>query len=429
MNLCKKLFSLILIIALIIMPAATAVSAASTDGSNVQNAIAQEKEITAKYGSIEIKDIDIAAFANAPGLVSGVVPDITSPTAILVEASTGSVLYEKDADTRRSPASVTKIMTELLIIEAIEAGVISFDDEITTSRTASRMGGSQIFLREGEVMTAHDMFKSVVMNSANDAAVALAEHVSGSEEAFVVSMNARAAELGMVNTSFTNCSGLMESDEHYSTARDIAIMSRELLRHDLIRDFTTIWMDSLRGGETMLANTNRLVRYFEGTTGLKTGFTSTAGSCLAASAKRDGVEYISVTLGDKSSQERFESTRLLLSYAFATYTVIPATPDSVLLPIKVDLGQERYVQPETDATVGILLTRTEATQVTKTVTVATQLLAPVNKGDELGMLVIQVGDRVIAELPIVAANSSERLEWGDIYSRFLTMLIAPPESD
>ena len=421
MQKCKRVFIALLLLALIAVPAASA------EGNNIQNAMAQEAALTKIYGDFEIKDIDIAVFSRAEAAVAGVVPEITSPTAILIEASTGSVLFEKDADARRSPASVTKVMTELLVIEAIEAGLISFDDEITTSRYASRMGGSQIYLREGEVMTAHDMFKSVVLNSANDAAVALAEHVSGSEDAFVARMNARAAELGMLNTNFTNCSGLMESDEHYSTARDIAIMSRELLQHDLIREFTTIWMDSLRGGETMLANTNRLVRYFEGTTGLKTGFTSTAGSCLAASAKRDGVEYISVTLGDTSSQERFESARRLLSYAFATYTMIPATPDSVLLPIKVDLGEERYVQPEVDATTGVHITRAEASQITKTVTIASQLLAPIVEGDEVGRLIIQSGDSIIADFPIVAANSSARLEWDDIFTQFLSMLFVPED--
>ena len=421
MQVCKRILTAALIVALIAAPAAYA------EESTVQGAIAQEAVFTEIFGEIDIANIDIAAFSEAREAVAGVVPEITAPTAILIETTTGNVLYEKDADARRSPASITKIMTELLIIEAIEAGLMSFDDEITASRQASRMGGSQIYLREGETMTARDMFKSVVVNSANDAAVALAEHLAGSEELFVASMNARASGLGMLNTNFTNCSGLIESDEHYSTVRDIAIMSRELLRHDMIREFTTIWMDSLRGGETMLANTNRLVRYFEGTTGLKTGFTSTAGSCLAASAKRDGVEYISVTLGDTSSQERFENARLLLSYAFATYTIVPATPDSVLPPIKVDLGETRFVQPEVYSAAGIHLTRAEASQITKSVTIASQLLAPVNVGDEIGRLVIQVGDRIVAELPIVAANSSARLDWGDIFAKFLSMLFIPAD--
>ena len=421
MRIFKRIVASVLLIALIAVPAAYA------EESNVKTAIAQEAAYEEIHGDVEITDIDIRAFSEAANIVAGVVPEISSPTAILIEASTGEVLYEKDADVKRSPASITKVMTELLIIEAIEAGIISFDDEVTTSRYAASMGGSQIFLRQGETMTLRDMLKGVVINSANDAAVALAEHLAGSEAAFVVSMNARAAELGMVNTSFTNCSGLLESDNHYSTARDISLMSRELLQHDLIREFTTIWMDSLRGGKTMLVNTNRLVRYFEGTTGLKTGFTSAAGSCLASSAKRDGVEYISVTLGDKSSKDRFESASLLLSYAFATYTIIPATPDSVLLPIKVDLGHERFIQPEVATDVGIHLTRAEAGKVTKSVTIASQLLAPVSAGDEVGKLVFHVGDRVVAELPIVAATSSARLEWDDIFSKFLSMLFVPGE--
>lgn len=417
----KLIISVSLLLAIIAVPASTAVA------GSVDNAIAQEAAVTFDVSEVEINDIDIEAFSNAEETIAGAVPEITSPTAILIEASTGNVLYEKNADDRRSPASVTKIMTELLIMEALEAGAISLDDTVTTSTHANSMGGSQIWLKVGETMTVHELLQAVVVNSANDASVALAEHVAGSEESFVSMMNARASELGMVNTHFTNCSGLLESDEHYSTARDIAIMSRELMTHDLIRDYTTIWMDSLRGGETALVNTNRLVRFYEGTTGLKTGFTSTAGSCLAASAKRDGVEYISVTLGDSSSQNRFEAARQLLNYAFATYTVIPATPDSVLTPVKVDLGEERYVQPEVSGSGGILVNRADAGSVTKTVTIANQLLAPVNAGDEIGRLVMQIGDRVIADLPIVAANSSGRLGWGDIFAKFLSMLFVPTE--
>ena len=419
MHIHKRIVAALLLIALLAVPAAAA--------GSIENSKAQEAAYYRTHDKIEIKDIDIAAFSRAANVTAGTLPEISSPTAILIEASTGGVLYEKDADARRSLASITKIMTELLIIEAIESGVMSLDDEITTSRHAAGMGGSQIFLRQGEVMTARDMLKGVAVNSANDAAVALGEHLAGSEEAFVSIMNTRAAELGMVNTNFTNCSGLLESDEHYSTARDISLMARELLKHDLIREFTSIWMDSLRGGQTMLANTNRLVRYYEGTTGLKTGFTSLAGYCLAASAKRDGVEYISVTLGDKSSQERFENARLLLSYAFATYMIMPATPDNVLPPVKVDLGEERFIQPEVVASVGIHMSRADAAKVTQTVTLAQQLLAPVKKGDEIGKLVFQVGDRIIAELPILAANDSARLGWNDIFGQFMSMLVAPPK--
>ena len=426
MRIYKRIICVVLLLALLIVPP-TIITPVRAEGNNIENAKAQEAAYYRTHDKIEIKDIDIGAFSRAANVTAGTVPEITSPTAILIEASTGGILFEKDADVRRSPASVTKIMTELLTIEAVEAGVITLDDVVTTSRHAAGMGGSQIFLRQGETMTVRDMLKGVVINSANDAAVALAEHLAGSEEAFVASMNARAADLGMKNTNFTNCSGLLEPDEHYTTVRDISLMARELLSHDLIREFTTIWMDSLRNGETMLANTNRLVRYFDGTTGLKTGFTNLAGHCLAASARREGVEYISVTLGDKTSQERFESARLLLSYAFATYTVITVTTDSVLPPVKVDLGVERFVQPEIDAAVGIHLTRAAAAKVEKIVTLAPQLLAPVIAGDEIGRLEFRVDDEIIAEFPIIAANSSERLGWGDIFTEFLGMLVAPPE--
>ena len=270
---------------------------------------------------------------------------IQAPHAVLMEKTTGEVIYEKDAHTRCPPASVTKVMTMLLVAEAIEAGTISRDTVVTASESACSMGGSQIWLEPGERMTVSEMLKCVAVVSANDCAVALAELIAGSEEAFVQKMNQRAGELGMVDTHFTNCTGLHDDDEHYTSAYDIALMSRELIGHDMIKEYTTIWMDSIRDGEFGLSNTNRLIYGYEGATGLKTGFTSKAMYCLAATAERDGVEYIAVVLHGQTSQERFEDARTLLNYAFANYGLASLRPGQALPPIPVVMGTADSVQP------------------------------------------------------------------------------------
>jgi D-alanyl-D-alanine carboxypeptidase (penicillin-binding protein 5/6) len=373
-------------------------------------------------------ELDEGAFLDAQDAIAGAVPEITAPSAILIERGTGTVIYEKDADARREPASVTKIMTMLLVVEALEAGAIGIDDAVTVSPRAASMGGTQIYLREGEKMSVRDMLKGVAVNSANDAAVALAEHISGSEDAFVAEMNARATGLGMINTYFTNCSGLIKSAEHRTTARDVAAMSRELLGHSAIREYTQIWTDSLRDGGTALTNTNRLVRFYDGTTGLKTGYTSTAGYCLSASAARDGVEYIAVTLGDKTSNDRFESARALLSYAFATYTLVPAGPDAALAPIRVNLGKTPFIQPEIKGYASLLVTRAEARELTRALTIPEKLTAPVRTGDVIGFVTVKAGERTLAETQIIAGQSSERLGWGDIFLKLIQMLFESPEN-
>jgi D-alanyl-D-alanine carboxypeptidase (penicillin-binding protein 5/6) len=383
---------------------------------------AQEKE-----ADIDTAEFDGAEMSDAEEVFTGAAPEISSPSAILLEKETGTVIVEKNADERREPASVTKIMTILLTVEALEAEAIALDDSAVTSAHAASMGGSQIFLRENERMTVRELLKATVVNSANDAAVALGEHIAGSESAFVALMNARAAELGMTNTNFTNCTGLIKSETHLTTARDIAAMSRELISHPMIREYTTIWLDSLRGGETELANTNRLIRYFDGATGLKTGFTDGAGYCLSATAERDGVEYIAVTLGDKTSNERFENARMLLGYAFAAFTTVSARPESVLPPIRVDLGRAAYIQPEASGAEKLLVERAAAKDITKTLRLSSKLLAPVNVGDEVGVLTIKSGENVLAEVKILAGQSSERLNWGEIYGKFIELLFVTAE--
>lgn len=363
-------------------------------------------------------EVDAAVFEES-GVETAAGPEVSAPSAILIEKETGAVIFEKDADHKMEPASVTKVMTILLIAEAIESGSITLDDTVRVSEYAASMGGSQIFLAEGETMPVRDMLKSIVVASANDAAVAMAEHIAGSEGAFVQRMNDRAVELGMTNTVFCNCTGLLDQPEHMTTARDISIMSRELIRHDWIKEYTTIWMDTVRDGQFGLSNTNKLIRFYYGATGLKTGFTSRAGYCLSATAEKDGVEYIAVVLGCKSSSDRFESAKALLSYGFAAYTLVSATTDEPLTPIPVTLGRVDYVQPVLTGNEKLLVTRSQASSLERTVELAESIKAPVSAGDTLGNLKIASGGRLLAEIPIVAAEGTDALTVWDIFARLL----------
>ena len=252
--------------------------------------------------------------------------DIDGKSAVLMDVATGTVLYESNPHEPLAPASVTKVMTMLLIMEAIDSGKIGWDDMVTASEAAAAKGGSQIYLKVGETMRVSDMLKSIAVSSANDCACAMAEHIAGSESAFVSMMNARAAELGMKDTHFVNCTGLDDDDsakEHRTSAYDIALMSRELLKnHPMIKKYTTIWMDTVRNGTFGLSNTNKLIRFYNGATGLKTGYTSGAGYCLSASAQRDGMELIAVVMGCESSQVRNAACKSLLDYGFANFAVI-----------------------------------------------------------------------------------------------------------
>jgi D-alanyl-D-alanine carboxypeptidase (penicillin-binding protein 5/6) len=366
--------------------------------------------------------VDASVFKE--GVPAGSVAElnIKAPSAILMEKETGQVIYEKNADEPMEPASVTKVMTILLIVEALEAGKISLDDMVTTSAYAASMGGSQIWLEEGEQMSVRDMLKCVVVASANDCAVALAEYISGSESVFVARMNERAKELGMTNTNFTNCSGLLDDRTHLTTARDVAIMSRELIRHDMIKEYTKIWMDTVRNGEFGLTNTNKLIYYYKGATGLKTGFTSRSMYCLAATAERDGVEYIAVVMHADTSADRFESAKTLLSYAFANFTLVPVSPDRALLPVRVTLGKTPYVQPVIQGSDKLLTEKEIAPTVTKSVEIVDKVPAPVKAGDKLGSLIVKSGDKILGEYPIVAGDSVGRLSWGDVFVRFLRMM-------
>ena len=346
---------------------------------------------------------------------------VSAPSAILIEKQTGTILYEKDAHTKYEPASVTKVMTLLLTMEAIDAGDLGWEDTVTASPHAISMGGSQIWLKEHEQLSVRDMVKAVAVVSANDCAVALAEHIAGSEEAFVALMNRRAGELGMADTTFRNCTGLPAAG-HETSAHDIALMSRELiLRHPEIREFTTIWMDTLRDGQFQLSNTNKLIRYYEGATGLKTGYTATALHCLSATAERDGMELIAVVMHAPTSADRFESAKALLSYGFANYTLLPVYPE-IIPPVPVLLGEGEAVQPVPARECAILVKKSERGEVTTRTVLCDSVEAPVEAGQKLGYLQVFVGDALRDTIDLVAARSVERLTVGGIFKNLLRQL-------
>lgn len=347
--------------------------------------------------------------------------DLAAPSAILMEAATGTVLYESNAHERLRPASVTKIMTLLLVMEALEDGRISWDDTITTSSAAAAKGGSQIYLEENEQLSFEEMLKSVVVSSANDCATALAEHIAGSEAAFVGMMNERAAELGMQDTHFVNCTGLddePEAAEHLTSAWDIAIMSRELLKHSEIKKYTTIWMDTVRNGEFGLSNTNKLVRFYDGTTGLKTGYTSAAGYCLSASAERGGMELIAVVLHCQSSTDRFESAKALLNYGFSNYALVTPQPQAIG-SVPVVLGKSDALTPVPETSEPILIDKALAAGVQTEVQLDESVTAPVAEGQRLGTMTVRSGDKALAEIALVAPARVEALTFWDVFTQLL----------
>ena len=353
---------------------------------------------------------------------------VNAQSYVLMEKETGQVLAAANEHEQLEPASVTKVMTILLVMEAIDSGRLRYDDVVTASAYAASMGGSQVYLKENEQMTVEDLLKAVCVASGNDAAVALGEHIGGSMDNFVSMMNQRAAELGMEDTHFVNCTGL-PAEGHLTSAYDIALMSRELiLHHPDIRTFTTIWMDTLRDGAFTLANTNRLVRYYEGTTGLKTGSTDAAGYCLSATAERDGMELIAVVLKSPTSNDRFEGAKAMLNYGFASYQVVHAAPEQVLPPVAVTMGERPSVQPVLGEGSTLLLEK--GTQLEQEITLETQVPAPVEQGQQLGTLRLTAGENVVAEIPLVAGESVARLGYGQILERMLRMsfLLEPFES-
>ena len=347
-----------------------------------------------------------------------------SASALLMEAHTGQILYEKNPTQRRSIASVTKIMTLLLVMEALEAGTLSLQDTVTVSEHAAGMGGSQAYMEPGETLSVHEMLKAVAVASANDGAVALAEHLAGSEEAFVAKMNARAQELGMENTHFVNATGLDDGQEPYSCALDVARMSRALLQHPTILDYTTIWTDSIRNGAFGLANTNKLIRFYAGANGLKTGFTQKAGFCLSASAQKEGMQLIAVVLGGPSSQERFADAKTLLNYGFATYALFDPGPIQAA-PIPVWGGKESGVNPVCPSP-KLLVEKGLKNKIACRVELAGELTAPVLENQILGKIVYESEGKVVKELPITAKNAVEKADTGFLFHRLMHQFFLAP---
>ena len=346
-------------------------------------------------------------------------PEVNAKAVLLMEKTTGQVLYEEHAHDPLELASVTKVMTMLLIMEALEEGTITKETMVPVSATAAGMGGSQVYMKEGESFSVHDMLKAIAVASGNDACVAMAEYLAGSESAFVEKMNARAAELGMENTVFVNCTGL-PAEGHHSSAYDIALMSRQLLKyHPLIKNYTTIWMDTVRGGTFGLSNTNKLIRFYSGATGLKTGFTSGAGYCLSASAMRDGMELIAVVMGAETSQSRNAACKSLLDYGFANFAVVSPDLSDCDNQIPVRLGKDAGVSAVPEQDMALLIDKAQKSGVTSEVTLEPTVTAPVSRGQRLGTLTVKSGDLVLKEVPLVAAQEVERLSYGEIYRMVL----------
>jgi len=357
-----------------------------------------------------------------PCPASAVELEVSGKSALLMDVATGTILYEKNAHEKLAPASVTKVMTLLLIMEAIDSGKIGWSDTVTASETAASKGGSQVYLKVGETMSVSDMVKSIAVSSANDCACAMAEHIAGSEAAFVELMNRRAEELGMTDTHFVNCTGLDDGEnaaEHRTCAHDIALMSRELMKHHPdIKKFTTIWMDTIRGGAFGLSNTNKLIRFYPGATGLKTGFTSGAGYCLSATAQRDGLELIAVVMGCETSKDRTAACKSMLDYGFANFALVtPALEENTAVPVKLGHSSSIAAVPETDPQ--LLVDKAKKDAVTTDILLEESVTAPVNQGQRLGTMTVKSGEQVLAEVPLVATESVPRLTWWDVTIKVL----------
>ncbi|MBQ1272530.1 MAG: D-alanyl-D-alanine carboxypeptidase [Clostridia bacterium] len=342
--------------------------------------------------------------------------------AILMEAETGTVLYEANSKDRLYPASVTKVMTMLLVMEALDSGTITEDDPVTASENACSYGGTQIYLEVGESMTLRDLLKAVAVNSANDAAVALGEYLAGSEAAFVTKMNERAVELGAENTNFVNPCGLPD-DNHYTCAYDVALFTRELLKHPHILDYTGIWMDSLRNGGFGLANTNKLLKTYDGITGMKTGYTEAAGHCLSATATRDGMSLIAVVLGGETSKGRFASAAALLDYGFGGYTVVRRSVGN-LAEIPVLRGKSDAVSVEAEGNLCVVVKKSKVTQISLEITVEESLQAPVSVGQVVGFARYLYEGEEILSVPVVATEEVKKAGFFDYFGQFIDRLFS-----
>ncbi len=356
--------------------------------------------------------------------------DVKAKSAVLMEQSTGTVIMRINENEKLYPASVTKIMSMLLVAEAIDSNTIRLTDAVTTSTNASKKGGSQIWLKEGETMTVDELLKATAVYSANDACTALGEYIAGSDEAFVTMMNDRAQELGMKNTHFDNCTGLDDtSATHLTTAYDIALMSRELMKHQFIQQYTKIWMDSLRDGKTELVNTNKLIRFYEGATGLKTGTTSKAGCCISATATRNGTSLIAVVMGADNSKDRFEGAKAMLNWGFANYeTVTPEIDKSLITNVNIIKGEEKTLTPQISGGFGFLIPKGKQKNITQEIDLAAAVEAPVESNQTLGTVTVKLDGKKLGEYKLTAPHYVEKLSFKTVFIRMICSICKPQQS-
>lgn len=347
-------------------------------------------------------------------------------SAVLMCTDTGDVLYEQNAHEKLHPASVTKVMSLLLIMEAVEDGKLSLTDMVSASKDAAAKGGSQIWLKEGEAMSVSDLLKAICVASANDACTAMAEKIAGSEEGFVKLMNDKAKELGMEDTHFENCTGLDDTaTNHLTSAYDIALMSRVLIQHELIRQFSTIWMDTLRDGATELTNTNRLIRFYEGATGLKTGTTDKAGSCLSATATRDGLSLVAVVMGCESSDDRFEGAKALLNYGFANYAIYdPQVDESLLNDVKIKNGVKKLAAPVPETSGPVLIKKGMENTIEQIVDLPSEIAAPLEKGQMLGKIILKSGEEELCKIPLVTQEAVQKTSMLIVFQQIFRLLVS-----
>lgn len=388
----RKLLSLILIISFIFCGAVNA-------------------ESVTVSSECDISDLEVPLSTSVEVSAVGTTLDIKAKSAVLLEPHTGKVLYEQNADEKLPPASITKIMSLLLVMEALERGDFELETVVTASEHACSMGGSQIWLEPGEGMTVDDLLRATVIASANDACVALGELIAGSEEGFVALMNEKAKALGMNSTTFKNCTGL-DADGHLTTAGDVAIMSGELIKHEKIKDYSTVWMDSLRDGKSELVNTNKLVRFYKGTTGLKTGTTSIAKYCLSATAERDGLSLVAVIMAGDTSTDRFEGAKKLLDYGFANYSFAKINPELKETKTSLSNGETKTVTVKADGDISLLMLKSSKNNISRETEWVKNLTAPVKKGQTVGYVNIYNGEENIGRIPIKAdENVKKRGFW------------------
>ncbi|MBQ6847860.1 MAG: D-alanyl-D-alanine carboxypeptidase [Clostridia bacterium] len=358
----------------------------------------------------DISDLEVPLSDTVTTSAIGTTLEIKAKSAVLLEPNTGKILYEQNADEKLSPASITKIMSLLLVMEAMDKGAFDLETVVTASEHACSMGGSQIWLEPGEAMTVDDLLRATVIASANDACVALGELVAGSEEGFVALMNERAKELGMNSTSFKNCTGL-DAEGHITSAMDVAIMSAELIKHELIKDYSTVWMDSLRDGKSELVNTNKLVRFYKGTTGLKTGTTSIAKYCLSATAEREGLSLVAVVMAGETSNDRFEGAKKLLDYGFANYSFTEIGAELKETETNVNSGEIKSVKVKADGKISLLMPKNAKNDITRTTEWQKNLTAPIKKGQTVGYVNIYNGDENIGRIPITAKEDIKKRDF------------------